>query len=236
MTAESIVKELKALGNEGTKKMLMKNHGLREPCFGVKITDMKPIVKRIKVDYQLALDLYATDNYDAMYLAGLIADDAKMTKRDLQSWVSKAYGGGLPGATVPWVAAGGRYGWEMALKWIESPKPNIAAAGWATLSSLVALEDDADLDLPALKKLLGRAGKEIHAAPDAARYQMNGFIIAVGSYVASLTNLAIKTGEKIGTVTADLGKNACKIPSAPDYIRKVEKCGSIGTKRKAVKC
>ena len=33
--------------------------------------------KRIKMDYQLALDLYETGNYDAMYLAGLIADDAR---------------------------------------------------------------------------------------------------------------------------------------------------------------
>ena len=236
MTAESILKELKAMGSEGTKKMLMKNHGLREPCFGVKIGDMKSIVKRIKVDYQLALDLYATENYDAMYLAGLIADDAKMTKKDLQSWVSKAYGGSLPGATVAWVAAGGRYGWEMGMKWIDSPKPMIACAGWATFSALVALKEDTDLDLPALKSLLARVAREIHTAPDPVRYQMNSFIISVGSYVASLKDPAIDTGEKIGAVTADIGNNACQIPFAPDYIRKIEKRGAIGKKRKTVKC
>ena len=51
-----------------------------------------------------AFDLYDTGNYDAMSLAGLIADDARMTKKDLQRWVEKAYAGALPGATVPWVA------------------------------------------------------------------------------------------------------------------------------------
>lgn len=75
-----------------------------------------PSTKRIKSDYQLALDLYATGNYDAMYLAGLIAEDERMTKKDLQQWANRAYGGSLPGYTVAWVAAGSKYGWEMGIK------------------------------------------------------------------------------------------------------------------------
>ena len=89
---------------------------------------LKKFQKRIKKDYQLALDLYDTGNYDAMYLAGLIADDARMTRKDLQHWVEKAYAGSLPGATVPWVAAESQFGRELALEWIDSTKPNIAAA------------------------------------------------------------------------------------------------------------
>ena len=50
---------------------------------------LKKIQKRVKKDYRLALDLYDTGIYDAMYLAGLIADDAKMTKKDLERWVNK---------------------------------------------------------------------------------------------------------------------------------------------------
>ena len=65
---------------------------------------------------------------------------------------------------------------------------------------------------------------------------MNSFVISVGSYVKSLTELAIQLGEKIGPVTADLGDNNCQIPFAPDYIRKVQQRGSIGKKRKTVKC
>jgi 3-methyladenine DNA glycosylase AlkD len=236
MTAKQILDELKPLGAESYKRMLFKNYGVKEPCFGVKIGDLKKIQKRIKKDYQLALDLYDTGNYDAMYLAGLIADDARMTKNDLQRWVGNAYAGSLPGATVAWVAAGSPHGRELALEWIDSPKPLVAAAGWSTLSSLVALKDDADLDLPDLKRLLERVKNEIHQAPDAARYAMNGFIISVGSYVKPLTELALRIGEEIGPVTADLGNNNCQVFSAPEYIRKVEKHGSLGKKRKTVKC
>ena len=90
MTAAEILEEMKPLGRESYKRVLFKNYGVKEPCFGVPIGDLKKFQKRIKKDYQLALDLYDTGVYDAQYLAGLIADDAKMTKKDLRQWLAKA--------------------------------------------------------------------------------------------------------------------------------------------------
>ena len=86
MTAQQILGELKLLGSENYKKILF-THGVTEPCFGVKIADLKKVRKRVSKDYQLALDLFDTRNYDAMYLAGMISDDARMTKKDLQRWL-----------------------------------------------------------------------------------------------------------------------------------------------------
>jgi len=234
MTAKTIVEEIKPLGQDSYKKVLL-NHGVKEPCFGVKIEELKKIQKRIKKDYRLALELYDTGIFDAMYLAGLIGDDEQMTKRDLQRWVEKACGP-LASSTVAWVAAGSLHGREMAVEWIESGKDLVAAAGWATLSALVSIKDDAELDLAELKRLLQRVQQTIHQAPNAVRKQMNGFVIAVGSYVRALTKFAAQIGEKIGPVTVDVGNTACQVPFAPDYIRKVEKRGSIGKKRKTAKC
>src|SRR5438552_5904645 len=235
MTAAEIVAELKPLGKESYKKVLLK-HGIQEPVLGVSVEHLKKIQKRIKKDYQLALDLYDTGIYDAMYLAGLIADDARMTKKDLQRWVENATSEALCGYTVPWVAAEGRYGWELAQKWIEAKKSSLAAAGWATLVSLVAIKDDSELDLPELKRLLQRVEKTIHSAPNGVRYAMNSFVIAVGTYVKPLADLALKTAENIGTVRVDMGNTACKVPLAADYIRKVKARGTIGKKRKTAKC
>jgi 3-methyladenine DNA glycosylase AlkD len=236
MTAKEILAELKLLGRESYKRVLSNNHGIKEPFFGVPVSELKKIQKRIKRDYQLALDLYDTGHYDAMYLAGLIADDARMTRQDLQRWAEKAYARVLTGSTVPWVASGSPHAREMALKWIESEKSLVAAAGWATLSSLVSIKNDAELDLPELKRLLKRVQHSIHKAPEVVRSQMNGFVIAVGSYVKPLTEFALQIGEKTGPVTANLGDNDCQIPFAPDYIRKVQKRGAIGKKRKSAKC
>ena len=110
--------ELQSMGSDSIKKILLR-HGVREPLFGVKVEQLKTIQKKVKKDYQLAKDLYATGNADAMYLAGLIADDEKMTKTDLQSWVKQAVSQNIGEYTVPWVAAGSHHGYELALKWID---------------------------------------------------------------------------------------------------------------------
>jgi 3-methyladenine DNA glycosylase AlkD len=235
MDASAIVKELEPLGTEGYRKVL-RNHGIPEPFFGVKIEDLKKIQKRIKKDYRLALELYETGNYDARYLAGLIADDSRMTRSDLTRWLERANCAALCEYTVPWVAAGSDHGLDLALQWIESPDEKAATAGWATLSSLVSVKDDAHLDLAGLKRLLQRVEKSIHSQPNRVRYCMNGFVIAVGSYVRSLTEFAIQVARNIGPVTVNMGNTACKVPSAAEYIQKVQKRGSIGKKRKSAKC
>ncbi|MEY2494113.1 MAG: hypothetical protein QOJ45_605 [Verrucomicrobiota bacterium] len=235
MTAKEILAELKPLGRDSYKKVMF-NHGVKEPCFGVKISELQKIQKRIKKDYQLALDLYDTGNYDAMYLAGLIADDARMTKKELTHWIANATHEPLASSTVPWVAAGSSHGWELALEWIDSKKALTAEAGWATFRSLVSIKDDSELDLTELKRLLDRVRKTIQQAPDDVRSSMNGFVIAVGSYVQSLTDVAIQTAEKIGPVTVEMGNTSCQVPFAPDSIRTVQKRGAIGKKRKSAKC
>jgi 3-methyladenine DNA glycosylase AlkD len=235
MTAEEVVEQLKRLGTDAYKKVLLK-HGIQEPVFGVKIEELKKIQKRIKKDYRLALDLYDTGIYDAMYLAGLIADDPKMTKKDLRHWVEKANCSTLCGYTVAWVAAESAHGRELALEWIESKKENLAACGWSTLSGLVAIRDDSELNMTELRQLLQRVQKSIHQQQNRVRYVMNGFVIAVGSYVKSLTDAALETAAQIGSVSVDMGDTACKVPSATEYIQKVQKRGAIGKKRKTVKC
>ncbi len=234
MTAKDIVGELKKLGTAQTKKMWM-THGAQEPCFGVKVEDMKKIQKRVKMDYALALDLYDTGIADAMYLAGLIADDAKMTRKDLQKWVKGANSPWVNEFTVPWVASASPHGREMALKWIESRDDAIASAGWQTYSSMVAIKDDAELDLAEIKSLLQRVAKSIHQQPNRVRYVMNSFVIAVACYVKPLHKLAVDTANGIGKVSVDL-VGACKIPFAPDQIKKFEARRPIGKKRKSPKC
>lgn len=234
MIAKDIVAELKKLGTAQTKKTWM-THGAQEPCFGVKVEDMKKIQKRVKMDYRLALDLYDTGIADAMYLAGLIADDAKMTKKDLQRWIEGATWGMVAEFTVPWVASGSPHGRELALKWIESKDEAIAAAGWQTYSSMIAIKEDTDLDLAEIKSLLMRVAKSIHQQPNRVRYVMNSFIIAVACHVKPLHKLAVDTANGIGKVAVEL-VGACKIPFAPDQIKKFAARSEIGKKRKSPKC
>jgi 3-methyladenine DNA glycosylase AlkD len=235
MTAQEVLEQLQTLGSRAIKKVLMK-HGAREPFYGVKVEDLKKIQKRIKQDHDLAIELYETGISDAMYLAGLIADDARMTRKDLQRWVKQAYWSLLFEYTVPWVASGSTHGHDLALEWIDSKSEGIAAAGWATLSSLVAVQPDAMLDLRELKGLLERVGKTIHGEQNRVRYVMNGFVIAVGTHVEELHQAALAIAAGIGTVAVEMGGTACKLPGALESLEKVAAKASVGTKRKTAKC
>jgi 3-methyladenine DNA glycosylase AlkD len=235
MIAAKIVDQLRPLGTESYRKVL-RNHGVNEPLLGVKISDLKVFQRKIKHDYQLALDLYDTGIYDAMYLAGLIADDAQMTKKDLRRWLKNARSLALAEFTVAWVATGSPHGPELAREWIDSSDEWTAVAGWATLNGLVSVKANAELDLPELGRLLQRVKKTIHRSPNHVRYVMNGFVIAVGSYVRELADIARAIGDEIGEVEVDMGDTSCKVPYAPDSIDKARKRGTLDKKRRTVKC
>ena len=159
-----------------------------------------------------------------------------MTKQDLQNWIKNATSSSLCEFTVPWVATGSRYGDELAREWISSTDENTAAAGWATLSGIVSVKADEELDIPFLKSLLKKIPGIIHKAPNRVRYNMNGFVISVGAYVTPLKNEAIAAAKKTGVVAVDMNGTACKVPDAITYINKSNERGSPGKKKKTVKC
>ena len=235
MNANEIIKELESLGSESTKNTWIQ-HGAREPVFGVKVGDLKTIQKRIKVDHQLALDLYATGIVDAMYLAGMIVDDHHMTKTTLRKWARQAYWSMIAEYTVPGVAANSPHGWSLGLEWIDHKKEGIQTCGWCTLSGVLAVTPDEELDLPKVEELLQRIELSIHDQLNRVRYTMNGFVIAAGGYLTSLTQDALRVASAIGKVEVNMGGTACKVPDAASYIEKIKQRGSIGKKRKTAKC
>jgi len=235
LTVEETMSELCSMGEDNIKKILLK-HGVKEPLFGVKVENLKKLQKKIKTDYPLAKQLYATGNADAMYLAGLVTDDDQMTLADLRQWVKQANSDNICDYTVPWVAAQGNYGYQLSLEWIDDPEIHIAAAGWSTLSCHVALTADDSLDIPLLRKILDRVVATIHTSDNRIRRKMNAFVIALGIYVAPLTEEVIAAAKKIGVVNYEAEGTACKAADAVEYIMKVKNKGAIGKKKKEVKC
>jgi hypothetical protein len=241
MNAQDLMAELEALGNAQTRK-IWTNHGADGPMFGVKVGDMKTLIKKMKkatgkkVDQGLASALYATGNVDAMYFAGLIAEPDVITPEELDRWAHDATFYMVSEYAVAGTAAESPHGWALGLRWIESEVPPVACAGWATLAGCLALHPDDELDLDKIRELLLHIQEHIHGARNRVRYTMNGFVIGVGCYIESLSPLAKEVAEAVGKVQVNVGNTACKVPYAPDYIDKVVTMGRLGQKRKMVRC
>jgi 3-methyladenine DNA glycosylase AlkD len=236
-TVKSIMAELKKKGSEKTRNTCSRHGASADRMFGVSIADLKLIAKKIKGEQELACELYETENLDAMYLAGIVADGSQMTKTQLQAW---AKGAGnfamLSEYTIPWVTVESSHARDLALKWIKSKKENIASSGWCTYSEIVATTPDEELDLAEIQGLLNIVVKEIHGAKNQVRYTMSGFVIAVGAYVKPLLKQAKRAAKTIDNVSVDMGDTACKVPLASAYIEKIETAGRIGKKRKTIRC
>jgi 3-methyladenine DNA glycosylase AlkD len=236
-TVANILADLKSKGKENTRKIYAR-HGM-DPArvYGVSVAELKLVAKTIKKQQELALELYGTGIMDAMYLAGMVANGAQMTRDQLNAW---AEGGvGLPmiaETTVPWVAVENAQGRELALQWIQSPKEQVATSGWNTLSGLVATRPDAALDLKEIESLLEQVVKGIATAPNRVRYTMNGFIIHVGQYVHPLLKQAKDTAHKVGVVYVNMGETACEVPLAAARIETAEAGGRVGQKKKTIRC
>ncbi len=235
MTLDEVMKALEAKASPTIKRTLQR-HGAPEPLFGVRIGDLKPLQKQLKGQQALALELYATKNSDAMYLAGLVADGSKMTRKQIDQWAAGATWHMIAGCCVAWVAAEHPLGVEIARKWIDSPKELIAVAGWSTLGAIVATTPDDQLPLQELGALLDRCAKTIKNAPNRARYAMNNFIICCGTYVQPLGDRAIATARKMGLVEVDVGDTDCRVPDAESYILKSRRGASVAPKRKTTRC
>lgn len=235
MKLKDVMAALEKAGSESVKKLWIK-HGAKEPFFGVKIGDLKPIAKKLKGEQVLALELYATGNGDAQYLAGMVADGAKMTRAELQSWADKSSWRMIATTIVPWVASEHADGFALAREWIDSPRELVAAAGWNTLGALAAVRPDDELPIKELGALLDRVVKTLPQSPDRVRQVMNYFVIAIGTYVAPLGDKAIATARKLGKVEVDVGDTECKIPDAESYIMKSRRGAPIAPKRKTMRC
>jgi hypothetical protein len=183
------------------------------------------------------MELYATGNVDAMYLAGMVADGSLMTKAELNAWAEGAANLQMIAEyTVPWVAVENPHARELAMQWVKSKKERVAAAGWGTYAGLIATQPDDALDLAEIEGLLKTAVREMGSAPNRVRYTMNGFVIAVGSYVKPLLKQAKAAARQIGAVSVDVGETACKVPMATASIEKTEAAGRVGKKRKTIRC
>ncbi|HAS41930.1 MAG TPA: DNA alkylation repair protein, partial [Microscillaceae bacterium] len=106
----------------------------------------------------------------------------------------------------------------------------------STLAGYAGVNPDESLDTETYSQLLDQVGEEIHDAQNRVRYTMNGFVIAIGTYIPALTDKAQEIAAKIGKVKVNMGGTACKVPLATEYITKVIDKGRVGKKRKTARC
>lgn len=216
MTLTETMSALEKAGSAQTRKTWAR-HGATGPMFGVNYSTLKALVKKIKVDHELALGLWKSGNFDARNLALKIADPARVSPKELERWVSEC-GGPFLGRYVAMLAAEGPHAAALAKAWLKSKDFAQRATAWALVGHL-AWRDAATSDAW-LGERLAEIEKKIHAADNAEREAMNQALITIGCRSAALKKAALATARKVGKVDVDHGDTACTTPDAATSIEK----------------
>lgn len=235
MDVQTILQELESLGTERTKKVYLQQ-GAREPLYGVATGAMKPIVRKIKIDQALAEELYVTGNYDAMYLAGMIANSKTMTEADFDRWMESAYFYMISDFIVAVTLAETDIAQAVSDRWIASGKELYVSAGYSCYCWLIGNRKDEEFDREKLNAMLETVKNTIHDSPDRAKYAMNNFVATVGVSYLPLHEEALAVADAIGAVEGFGGKAKFNIPVATEEIRKAAVKGRLGFKRRNVRC
>lgn len=219
MTYKQVMTELKKSGTAQNRKIYA-NHGASEPMFGVSCNDLGKLKKKIKVDHNLAIQLWDSGNVDAQVLATMIADPDQLKSNVVESWIKDVtyY---LLSDSIAALVAQSPMAWKKMEKWTKSNQEFVQQSGYSILT--VLLRDGYEMNKTEGNRILKTIEKEIHDAPNRARHSMNTAIMAIGIYMPSLTKDAIATAKKIGKVKVDHGPTACKTPDAVSYIEKALK-------------
>lgn len=235
MKFNEVMQELEALGTDYNKKRYLSN-GAVEPLFGVATGKMKPMSKVIGTNQELAEELYATNNYDAMYFAGIIAEPNKMTESDYDRWMKAAYFYMASDHVVSVTLSESDIAQEVADKWIHSDEDLRKSAGWSTYCWLLGSRKDEEFSEGKLSDMLDFVKEHIHDETTHAKDAMNNFVYTVGTSFKPLHDKAIETADEIGIITIERGKKKPKELNAYASIQKEVERDRIGFKRKFVRC
>jgi len=235
MNANEVMAKLEELGKERTKKIYMSN-GAHEPLFGVATGAMKPMAKQIKINQELAEQLYETGNYDAMYFAGVIADPINMTRDDFNRWISKAYFYMISDYVVAVTLAESPHAQSIADEWIASSEELKQSAGWSCYCWLLGNQKDENFSSEKLKAMLHLVKENIYQEKPRVQISMSYFVTAVSVSYKPLHSYALEIAKQISPIEVKRENKKDSVLNPYESIMKEVEKDRIGFKRKYVRC
>jgi 3-methyladenine DNA glycosylase AlkD len=216
MNLNEVMQQLEAAGSEQTRKTYGR-HGIKNEMFGVSYATLGTLTKKLKVNQELAVQLWASGNHDAQTLATMIADPKLMSASLLEEWAKSLANYPISDAFAK-LAARTPLAQKKFEKWMNAKNDLLSHTGWLMLAQAVS---NPELPDSYFETHLATIEREIHSRPNRVRYVMNSVVIAIGGRNHNLQKLALATAKKIGKVEVDHGDTNCKTPDATAYILKM---------------
>ena len=176
--------------------------------YGLGLTQLKKIAKKIGKDHALALQLWNSGNYDMITLATIIDEPDKVTREQVEDQVQALEFWMLAHSYCSNLMPKVKFQKTIAEEWINEKDDIKRRVSYLLIYNIArdhtSLEDD--YFEPVIEIILNNLQKEENFVKDA----MNNALIMIGSRSKNLHSKALSAAHTIGTVEVDYGDNSCK--------------------------
>ena len=212
-TVDTILSFLKDAGNEKMKKHHLKA-GAGKDLFGVQMGEIRKLANKIKVNHNLALDLWATGNMDARFLAVLLMDNKRQTVSDLRSLITSEKYTYVIDWMTSYVIKVHPEMENIRRAWLHDEHLMINRVAWSLTAHQVNHQPE-QLDIPAIMNEI--ENNMARSAPE-VQWTMNTTLAQIGIKFPEYRENAISIGEKIGLYKDFPVSKGCTSPYAPIWI------------------
>ena len=209
-TVAGLLEELAALEDPRAREVNLR-HG---DDHGVNLGKLRAIAKRLKVQQDLARELWATGDTPARLLSLLICRPKDFSRDELDTMLREARAPKVQDWLVNYVVKKSPHTEELRLAWFGDPDPVVASAGWMLTVDRVAKKPEG----LALDGLLDVIEARMKDAPERLQWAMNHCLAQIGIEHPALRARALDIGERLEVLKDYPTPPGCTSPFAPVWI------------------
>ncbi len=213
MTTIEILQELESYGDEKRLKSYKKQSEAYSGN-GALLGNLRKLAKKIKVNHQIAIELWDTENTDAQVLATMIFDYDKFSKDEVVKIVESIKFPPLIGEFVPNIA-NKDYADDLIDGWINSEENVLGKAGFMIIVKKVLTET---IDINKVDEYLSIIQREMKTAPKDKQETMNRALVEIGIHHSKYTKKCMDIGEELEVYKDMKVAKGCYSPYAPNWI------------------
>ena len=208
-TLKATMKELAALADPRMREV----NERRGDDHGVNLTALRTLAKRLKIQHDLALQLWATGDTAARLLSTLVCRPSALSAEELDSMVREIGSPKLLGWFVTNVVRTSRHAEHLRKGW-KDEDGLVGGAGWSLTTERVVKKPEG-LELPAL---LDQIEREMKQAPEHKQWAMNHCLAEIGIHHQAHRARAIRIGKRLAVLIDYPTPPGCTSPYAPAWI------------------
>jgi len=192
------------------QKLGARDGGLR--TYGIGLTRLRAMAKKMGRDRALAQALWTTDVYDARVLALLIDDPAQITRAQAEQQVDQVGGTLLAHvfASCDATLAKTPFAVELADAWVQSDDAVRRACGYTLLYEASKLSGKKAPGEAFFLEQVARIGEAIHGETEQVRMAMGSALMGIGKRTAALNRAALAVAQAVGPIDFTSGSGKCE--------------------------